>query len=876
MSETGNAKTEEHIPFHVVLGLVDTAVFTATSKHLSNIEVIVLQCSWQGQRYPQIASEHGYALEYLKNDIGPQLWKRLSQAFGEKISKTNLRAALQQRIYQNEQELQKAKEVVLAHQDKAASHPVSSQSQPQTGNEDTPFYSKEGLIGANDSQIPSPNLRIQTLEPGSTEIGDDPPTVQSVASTVQPKTQKLTAKRLKLSQRFLHNLPPRDYTTLVGRESEIQTLLQWLSFEHPTPRISIEGIGGVGKTTLLLDVAYRCWQTSQETQPEEISRNALPRFEAIIFTSAKSQNFTTCGILPRFRRERTLRDIFTSIVRTLKCGDTPSASFEEACEEIYKCLGKVKTLLIVDNLDTLENQQDVLGFLYELPSTVKVVITSRELTPFTAIRLTALCQTEALNLIQHQAQGKGLKLNLGESQKLYQTTGGVPAAIVYAVSQLAAGYTLPDVSPCLVQPVSNFSRFYFESAVQPLQGQAAHRLLMAIALFAKPPVREAISAVAAITDSNTMAEGLARLQQLSLIQQQQGRYTMLPLTRGYVLSELSTHPEFGHNARNRWVDWYLSLARSHGGKDWTEWNDYQPLEQEWENITAVMEWCISRDSEALLRSSLENADRYLEACQLWRDVKCYTYSQGYRQSRLTYWETALDWLDWLIEAAQTRKDWATTAEMMGDRAWKLTLMGQSHHLAAAGTLFTQAWELRHHQTVKEQAELAIHTAAWHIQQQDFELAKQWLDRAKALLDNAQLDPSLGARYSLNILYYQGEISYKTGDYQESQTLFQQIVGKAQAIGWQRAIFLAKDFLADIAIKQGNLDQAQQFLTEGLRVAQDHGDRCSGAYTKRSLAQLERKRGRLSIAHRWATEARKEFENLGMLSEAQETQALLQS
>jgi LuxR family glucitol operon transcriptional activator len=367
-----------------------------------------------------------------------------------------------------------------------------------------------------------------------------------------------------------------------------------------------------------------------------------------------------------------------------------------------------------------------------------------------------------------------------------------------------------------------------------------------------------------------MAEGLARLQQLSLIQQQQGQYTMLPLTRGYVLSELSTHPEFEHNARNRWVDWYLSLARSHGGKDWTEWNDYQPLEREWENIIEVMEWCISSDAES---GSLH--DRYPNACQLWRDVKCYTYSQGYRQSRLTHWETSLVWLDWLIEAAQTRKDWATAAEMMGDRAWKLTLMGQSHHLAAAGTLFTQAWELRHYQTVKEQVELAIHTAAWHIQQQDFESAKQWLDRAKALLDNAQLDPSLAARYSLNILYYQGEISYKTGDYEESQTLFQQIVDKAQAIGWQRATFLAKDFLADIAIKQGNLDQAQQFLTEGLRVAQENGDRCSGAYAKRSLAQLERKRGRLSIAHRWATEARKEFESLGMLPEAQETQVLLQ-
>jgi LuxR family glucitol operon transcriptional activator len=45
--------------------------------------------------------------------------------------------------------------------------------------------------------------------------------------------------------------------------------------------------------------------------------------------------------------------------------------------------------------------------------------------------------------------------------------------------------------------------------------------------------------------------------------------------------------------------------------------------------------------------------------------------------------------------------------------------------------------------------------------------------------------------------------------------------------------------------------------------------------KRSLAQLERKRGHLSIAEYWATEARKEFESLGMIPEAQETQALLQ-
>ena len=883
MSKTANTKAEEHISFDVVLGLIDTAIFTTTGKHLSNIEVAVLQGSWQGQKYPQIAEQNGYSLEYLKNDIGPQLWKRISIALGEKVSKVNIRAVLHQRIYQDEYKAKSVGAATLAQPDAMvatrtaegiASNPVSVTSDPA---EDLTQLN----LNSNETQptIPKP------VE--SRELEEHSPTVKSPVVACELKSPNQSLKLLKLPQPLHHNLPPRDYMTLVGREAEIQTLIEWLSFEHPTPRISIQGIGGVGKTTLLLEVAYRCLQASQDAHSGKALKKALPTFEAIIFTSAKSQHFTTCGILPRYRRERTLRDIFISVARTLKCCDTPSASFEEACEQIHRCLDGVRTLLIVDNLDALEEQHNVLSFLYELPSTVKVVITSREPMPFATIRLAALSQTEALNLIQHQAREKGVQLSLRESQKLYQTTGGIPAAIGYAISQVAAGYVLQDVSPCLLQMNGDFSRFYFQSAVQPLQGQVAHQLLMAIVLFPKPPMRESVYAVAGVTDSIATAEGLARLQQLSLIQHEHGRYTMQPLTRSYVLAELAAQPEFEQQARNRWVNWYLNWVREHGGKDWKEWNDYQQLEQEWENITEVMEWCIVRDSQASkerLRQhgalakrhevQQESADCYTDACQLWREVKCYTYSQGYQRDRLIYWEAPLDWLAWLIQVAQTRQDWSTVAEMMGDRAWKLTLMGQSQHLAAAGILFTQAWELLDHQTVSWQVELATHIAAWHIQQQQFTQATQWLDRAKALLDSPHLTPYFANRHSLMIVYYQGEIYYKTGDYEASKLLFQQIAEQAQLIGWQRANFLAKDYLADIAIKQGNLDQAQQLLTEGLRIAQQRRDRCSEAYVKRSLAQLEQKRGHLSKARRWATEAIAEFESLGMIPEAQETQRLL--
>src|SRR5579883_1967236 len=51
------------------------------------------------------------------------------------------------------------------------------------------------------------------------------------------------------------NLPPRDCTDLIGRQAEVARLLELLSPQHAAPLITVDGIGGVGKTALVLDVA---------------------------------------------------------------------------------------------------------------------------------------------------------------------------------------------------------------------------------------------------------------------------------------------------------------------------------------------------------------------------------------------------------------------------------------------------------------------------------------------------------------------------------------------------------------------------------------------------------------------------------------------
>lgn len=72
----------------------DVVVFRQFGKYLSDIEIKVLEGSWQGKTYDELAAFHGYSAEYLNKDVGNKLWKKLSAALCEPVTKRNFRAAL--------------------------------------------------------------------------------------------------------------------------------------------------------------------------------------------------------------------------------------------------------------------------------------------------------------------------------------------------------------------------------------------------------------------------------------------------------------------------------------------------------------------------------------------------------------------------------------------------------------------------------------------------------------------------------------------------------------------------------------------------------------------------------------------------------------
>ncbi|MBW4664332.1 MAG: AAA-like domain-containing protein [Chroococcus sp. CMT-3BRIN-NPC107] len=81
--------------FEQGLEVVNKLVFARFGRHLTDVETAILIGSLQNQTYEQIAFNSGYSISYITRDVGPKVWKLLSQALGETVSKTNFQTALE-------------------------------------------------------------------------------------------------------------------------------------------------------------------------------------------------------------------------------------------------------------------------------------------------------------------------------------------------------------------------------------------------------------------------------------------------------------------------------------------------------------------------------------------------------------------------------------------------------------------------------------------------------------------------------------------------------------------------------------------------------------------------------------------------------------
>ncbi len=92
------------INFEEGIRILDTAVFQKINRYLTDVERIILEGSWQGLTYEEIAdtTNNRYTAEHLRQFVGFNLWRLLSEVLEEKVSKTNFIGAVERLYYRHQ------------------------------------------------------------------------------------------------------------------------------------------------------------------------------------------------------------------------------------------------------------------------------------------------------------------------------------------------------------------------------------------------------------------------------------------------------------------------------------------------------------------------------------------------------------------------------------------------------------------------------------------------------------------------------------------------------------------------------------------------------------------------------------------------------
>jgi formylglycine-generating enzyme required for sulfatase activity len=339
---------------------------------------------------------------------------------------------------------------------------------------------------------------------------------------------------------ILHNLPPR--TFFVGRQREIRVLHEYLSPDERVALISIDGIGGIGKTALAREMAHQL-----------VEERA---FQAVVWATAKRRSLSERGITeerPDFTSLDELLVIIATVLRRSSSGIGAAV--------VRQMLAESRSLVVVDNFETVQDDK-VFWFLRRVPGNSKALITNRH-RPAAEIRggelvlpLKGMKRADAIQLLRRA--GRTIPPPLAEADEsllgmIYERAHGNPLAMEWFVAQVERGQSVQRVLQRLGQPKANdLYEFIFEDSYSALSAEAT-RALWAIAAIDSPAVADQVCYVAELAPGE-FERVLDELIGTSLVafDHLSGRYTILEITREYVVALMGKELE---RWARRTVDW---------------------------------------------------------------------------------------------------------------------------------------------------------------------------------------------------------------------------------------------------------------------------------------------------------------------------------
>jgi LuxR family glucitol operon transcriptional activator len=438
---------------------------------------------------------------------------------------------------------------------------------------------------------------------------------------------------------MMHNLPTRWSDVFIGRKHDLQAILQWL--HSPLPICLIKGLGGMGKTTIALEVAYACVRDPHgEAGSPQLS---WPELQCVIWVSAELKSLSFQDFLDTIAYQLGRVELLDKSVTEKRYVVRHALAANSAVSPV---------LLVIDSIDTAD--RDIHEFLVHLPQGVKILLTAREdqnqidvfaLKEIHTVHLHGLEHAEALEYlsqeVSHQIRYttqpmKKVKLEqlLEEDDELLlqliAATAGNPKAIALSVAYIADN-EIP-VSQLIIELQE--AAYSLGALFDYLFGRAWKRcseearvLWQVLHFFGNSPTGESWAAVAGL-EIRRFYLALEQLRGFCLIETENKNdqlcYRAHQTVLAYGESHLMGNAILEDEARHRWSGYYLDLLDTHIKREQPSeayWNcllgrDLDKVKQEWPNIFKLMQWISSQEKSELLIEMMLRLPHFLSRVNL--------------------------------------------------------------------------------------------------------------------------------------------------------------------------------------------------------------------------------------------------------------------
>jgi hypothetical protein len=275
------------------------------------------------------------------------------------------------------------------------------------------------------------------------------------------------------SQSPRSHLPPPEYVQLYGMDPLLRDTSALVLDPAAPPFISLEGIGGIGKTVLAQEVA------------RQLARRG--DLAGILWISARQEQFTVDGRLePIPAAVRTSGDVIAHMARHLEMAELAGLGSETTLQRMAPLLLTGRYVIILDNLDTVPDAGRLLAQLARLVGPTRYLLTSRHTlgaNPYVhVLTIPELSYEDSQALVRHELRvaGRDAPLSDPAMDTLYDTVGGLPLALWFVARQMGKfplRRVLHDLVTVRGDKMENLLTFIYRKTWHRLDESAQHLLV---------------------------------------------------------------------------------------------------------------------------------------------------------------------------------------------------------------------------------------------------------------------------------------------------------------------------------------------------------------------------------------------------------------